>query len=335
MRINQVNPDMDGNEKQRDAQDNSVWPCLTDSDKALWRSQCGPWRQLSSQLSPARSVESRRAVSSVALSLLTSSSHLPMWPSPRRPWPSSDCVRGGWGAWETWPRAGVRRRTSAPGTGRDVSRASWFETSMADGSLFGSAQLAIDTTPKEAQVQRVSRAVLSEQTSSEGQSFSNEKPNTLFSRCSNKRAVMNHIWSTRDLANAHGSLTPRLPPRFQAKCVCVFFVYILLQCKRSSHATQKSVRCAKWMCPDHSRPAPKRRAVAKGVFTASSPASGRSAATIGEGSKHRGSGSSERFGGSANVGDTNPHARYLKAAQEVKPLADKSCKIFIAHRRIC
>ena len=31
-----------GNEKQRDAQDNSVWSCLTDFDRALWRSQRGP-----------------------------------------------------------------------------------------------------------------------------------------------------------------------------------------------------------------------------------------------------------------------------------------------------
>ena len=61
------------------------------------------------------------AVSSLALSPLASSeplvqSHLLMWSSLRRPWPSSSCVRGGWGASETERRVGVRRRTSVRGS---------------------------------------------------------------------------------------------------------------------------------------------------------------------------------------------------------------------------
>ena len=119
-RMSRVNPNKGGRGRQRDVQRNrssSGRAGQTPTERAA-----GPnvarWRRLSSQ--PSR----RAAVSSLALLTLTSShrlvqSHLPMWSSLRRPWPSSSYVRRGWRAWETERRVGVRRRTGKQG---DASR---------------------------------------------------------------------------------------------------------------------------------------------------------------------------------------------------------------------
>ena len=82
---------------------NSVWRVLTDSGSVVqvptWPVGVRSLRSLPRKLGVS---ERRAAVSSLAPSPLTSAnaivlSHLPMWPSPRRPWPSSSCVQGRWG----------------------------------------------------------------------------------------------------------------------------------------------------------------------------------------------------------------------------------------------
>ena len=74
-----------------------VWPNLTDPERALWRSQSGP---LASNVLVSVDSDRPAAFPRVVLPPSPPSSslllpHLPMWPSPRLPWPPSSSVRGG------------------------------------------------------------------------------------------------------------------------------------------------------------------------------------------------------------------------------------------------